>query len=205
MIRAIAVRPAGDWHQQAADTIVLGYDDRHRRRMAMVATRGLKFLLDLAEAAALRDGDALALEDGRLVEVLAAPEPLSEIRGIDARQLSRLAWHIGNRHLPAQIGEKWIRIRRDYVIADMVKGLGGRVIDIEAPFDPESGAYAGAGATASQDHGHHQHGQQDHARAHSHGEDCNEPHAHHHHHHHHHHTHDEIVRSGRKPPHDAEE
>lgn len=223
MIRAIAVRPAGDWHQDAADTIVLGFDDRHRRRVAMTATRGLAFLLDLAEATALRGGDALVLEDGRLVEVIAAPEPLLEIRGVGARELTRLAWHVGNRHLAAQIGEKWIRIRRDHVIADMVKGLGGRVIEIEAPFDPESGAYAGAGAThahghhddgkhdhahhdhAHHDRAHHGHGHHDHRQhehVHAHGEGCHGPHDHHGHHGHHH-GYDEIAGPERKLPHDA--
>lgn len=201
MIRAIAVRPAGDWHQEAADTIVLGHDDRHRRRLAMVATRGLSFLLDLAAATVLHGGDALVLEDGRLIEVIAAPELLLEVRGVAARELTRLAWHIGNRHLPAQIGEKWIRIRRDHVIADMVKGLGGRVIEIEAPFDPESGAYAGAGAAATHDHGHHDHGNHDHDHDHDHGH--HEHGRHDHRHHGHGHARDEIADPGREPPHDA--
>ena len=146
MIRATHVRPAGHWHEAAADTVVLGFDDRHRRRMAMTGTRGLAFLLDLAEAVALRGGDALVLEDGRLVEVVAAPEPLAEIRGRDPQHLVRLAWHLGNRHLPTQITGRGLRIRRDHVIEDMLRGLGARVIEIEAPFDPEGGAYAGGPA-----------------------------------------------------------
>ena len=133
------------WTEAPADTVVLDFDDRHRRRMAMTGTRGLEFLLDLENAVALRGGDALVLEDGRLIEVVAAPEPLIEIRGTDPQHLVRVAWHLGNRHLPTQIMPKGLRIRRDHVIEAMVKGLGARVIEIEAPFDPEGGAYAGGG------------------------------------------------------------
>ena len=145
MIRATQVRGQHHWTQAPADTVVLDFDDRHRRRMAMTGTRGLEFLLDLENAVALRGGDALVLEDGRLVEVVAAPEPLIEIRGADPQHLVRVAWHLGNRHLPTQIMPKGLRIRRDHVIEAMVKGLGARVIEIEAPFDPEGGAYAGGG------------------------------------------------------------
>lgn len=154
MIRATAVRAGHRWAEAAADTVVLDFDDRHRRRMAMTGTRGLSFLLDLEHATALRGGDALVLEDGRLVEVIAAPEPLIEIRGRDPHHLARLAWHLGNRHLPTQIMPRALRIRRDHVIAAMVSGLGGRLIEIAAPFDPEGGAYAGESHHAAGDHAH---------------------------------------------------
>ena len=130
MIRATQVRGQYRWSEAAADTVVLDFDDRHRRRMAMTGARGLEFLLDLEHAVALRGGDALVLEDGRLIEVVAAPEPLFEIRCNDAQHLVRVAWHLGNRHLPTQIMGKALRIRRDHVIEDMVKGLGARVIEI---------------------------------------------------------------------------
>jgi urease accessory protein len=195
MIRATEVRPAGHWHEVAADTVVLGFDDRHRRRMAMTATRGLAFLLDLAEAVALRGGDALVLEDGRLVEVVAAPEPLVEIRGGDPQHLVRVAWHLGNRHLPTQITGRGLRIRRDHVIEEMVRGLGARLIEIEAPFDPEGGAYAGQqhGHAASHGHAHHDHAHHDHAHGHGHhdhGHDHGHDHDHGHHGHGHSHAHD---------------
>src|SRR3954466_1566392 len=172
MIRATRVLPYHGWDQAAADTIVLGFDDRHRRRMAMSGTRGLEFLLDLENAVALRGGDALVLEDGRLVEVVAAPELLAEIRCIDPQHLVRIAWHLGNRHLPTQIMAKGLRIRRDHVIEAMVKGLGARVIEIEAPFDPEGGAYAGGGHAAHGDsaHDHHDHHHDEHCdQEHHHG------------------------------------
>jgi urease accessory protein len=192
MIRATKVEGQHRWTEPAADTVVLDFDDRHRRRMAMTGTRGLEFLLDLETAVALRGGDALILEDGRLVEVVAAPESLLEIRGADPSHLVRLGWHLGNRHLPTQIMAKALRIRRDHVIEEMVKGLGARVVTIEAPFDPEGGAYAGAhghghdATDAAHDHGTHDHSAHGHDDHHVHDEHCD----HDHHHHGHSHAHD---------------
>ncbi|MFZ0424781.1 MAG: urease accessory protein UreE [Xanthobacteraceae bacterium] len=163
-MRAIAIKKASSWPGAAADTVVLGYDDRHRRRLAMTGTRGTVFLLDLPEAAELRGGDALVLEDGSLIEVVAAPEPLLEIRCADPLHLARVAWHLGNRHLPTQLLPKALRIRRDHVIADMAIQLGAKVIQIEAPFDPEGGAYT---PPAEQ----HQHDHHDHHHSHHHGRD----------------------------------
>jgi urease accessory protein len=184
MIRAVEVKPQHHWTEAPADTVVLDFDGRHRRRMAMTGTRGLAFLLDLEEAVALRGGDALVLEDGRLVEVVAAAEPLIEIKGADPHHLIRLAWHLGNRHLPTQIMPKALRIRRDHVIEAMVKGLGARAVEIEAPFDPEGGAYAGTG---------HEHGHEVHAHEHGHrhdGHHHHDDHGGHGHHHGHSHAHD---------------
>jgi urease accessory protein len=189
MIRATQVLKQNRWVEPPADTIVLDFDDRHRRRMAMTGTRGLEFLLDLENAVALRGGDALVLEDGRLVEVVAAPEPLLEIRCNDPQHLVRVAWHLGNRHLPTQITGRGLRIRRDHVIEGMVKGLGARVIEIEAPFDPEGGAYAGDGHAhaghghSTHDHAAHAYGGHDHD--HHHDEHCG-----HEHHHGHSHAHE---------------
>jgi urease accessory protein len=203
MIRATKVLGQHRWSQSPADTIVLDFDDRHRRRMAMTGTRGLEFLLDLENAVALRGGDALVLEDGRLIEVIAAPEPLVEIRGVDPHHLVRVAWHLGNRHLPTQITGKGLRIRRDHVIEAMVQGLGARIIEIEAPFDPEGGAYADAGHASEHGHGsghaHEHHGAHDHAghdhssHAHDHDHDGHhhhDEHCEHEHHHGHPHAHD---------------
>ena len=178
MIRATEVRGQYRWKEAPADTVVLDFDDRHRRRMAMTGTRGLEFLLDLETAIALRGGDALVLEDGRLIEVVAAPEPLVEIKGADPLHLVRIAWHLGNRHLPTQIVGKGLRIRRDHVIEAMVKGLGARIVEIEAPFDPEGGAYAGGGHTHVPQGGAHDHLPHDHGDHHHHDEHCD--HEHHH-------------------------
>jgi urease accessory protein len=195
MIRATQVRGQHRWSEPPADTVVLDFDDRHRRRMVMTGTRGLEFLLDLEHAVALRGGDALVLDDDRLVEVVAAPEPLAEIRCNDPQHLVRVAWHLGNRHLPTQITGKSLRIRRDHVIEAMVKGLGARIVEIEAPFDPEGGAYAGgshghapereANDRAGHDHSSHAHGGHHHDDHHHHDEHCD-----HDHHRGHSHAHD---------------
>lgn len=116
----------------------------------MTSDGGISFLLDLPEARLLRDGVGLKLEDGRVIEVRAAPELLIEVRGRDAQHLLVLSWQIGNRHLEAQIEADRLLIRRDPVIRTMLEGLGAMVEDIEAPFDPEGGAYDGH---------HHHHGE----------------------------------------------
>lgn len=170
MIRALKVLPKGSY-PAAVDTVTLDHDSRFRRRIALSGAKGLAFLLDLPEAVALRDGDGVELEDGRVVMVKAADEELMEITASDAHHLTRLAWHIGNRHLPAAILPDRILIFPDHVIAEMIEGLGGRVRAIKAPFDPEGGAY-------SQGHGDHGHG---HSHDHKH---------HHHHAHDHNHDHD---------------
>jgi urease accessory protein len=194
MIRATRVRGQHRWTEAPADTVVLDFDDRHRRRMVMTGTRGLEFLLDLENAVALRGGDALVLDDNRLIEVVAAPEPLAEIRCNDPHHLVRVAWHLGNRHLPTQIMAKGLRIRRDHVIEAMVRGLGARVIEIEAPFDPEGGAYAGSGhahAPESHSHDHAAHSSHDHDdHRHHHDDHHHDEHCDHDHHHGHSHAHD---------------
>ena len=184
MLRADKVIPAGHWSGAPADTVVLDFDARYRRRVAMTGVGGLEFLLDLAEATMLRGGDGLRLEDGRVVEVVAEPEPLAEIRAADPLALTRVAWHFGNRHLPTEILAKALRIRRDPVIEAMADGLGARVIALEAPFNPEGGAYAQAEGGAPDAHHHgHDHGQHDHDHGPVHDHD------HHHDHDHGHHDH----------------
>jgi urease accessory protein len=108
----------------------------------MTGENGVEFLLDLAETTTLKDGDGIVLEDGRIVEVRAANEPLAEITARSPAQLVRFAWHLGNRHLPAALSGNRLLIRRDHVIEDMLESLGANVRHVEAPFDPEAGAYA---------------------------------------------------------------
>src|SRR5271163_3732961 len=163
MLRAETVIPAGAWSSEPVDSVVLDFDERHRRRVAMTGVKGLDFLLDLPEAVALRAGDGLELDDGRVVEVVAAPEPLAEIRAADPAALTRIAWHFGNRHLPTELLKKSLRIRRDPVIEEMARGLGAQVVAIEAPFNPEGGAYVrGPEAAHDHDHDHHDHDHHDH-------------------------------------------
>jgi urease accessory protein len=168
--RAMIVHGKGHWSGDVRDVVVLGFEERFRRRFALRGVRGLSFLLDLPEAIALRHGDALQLETGDLVEVVAAPEPLAEIKAPADRTALRIAWHLGNRHIPVQILERRLRIRRDPVIEAMVAGLGAQVRLIEAPFDPEGGAYAGHNH-ASQDHASHDHASHDHVGRHHVGHD----------------------------------
>jgi urease accessory protein len=157
MKRALEVKTAGNWDDGSAiDSITLDAHERHRRRVVLSGDRGTKFLLDLPQATALRDGDGLVLDDGGMVRIVGRPEPLIEIAAPDAHELARLAWHIGNRHIDVQIVGERLRIRRDHVIEDMLRGLGARLSPVEAPFDPEHGAYEQHG----HDHGHH-HGHDD--------------------------------------------
>jgi urease accessory protein len=142
MRRAHAVRLAGQWDNCAAiDRVVLDASDRHRRRLVLTAERGTTLLLDLPHATTLHDGDGLVLDDGAVVGVVGKPEPLHEITARDAGELARLAWHLGNRHADVQLVGGRLRIRRDHVLAAMLQRLGAQVAAIEAPFDPESGAY----------------------------------------------------------------
>lgn len=158
MIRATSV--TRHFHDTAG-TITLDETARHRRRVAMVSDNGVEFLLDLPQARLLRHGDGLVLDDGRVIEVIAAPEPLYEVRGRDARHLLGLAWQLGNRHLQAQISADHLLIRRDAVIRAMLEGLGASVSEVEAPFDPEGGAYDpnhhGSDHSHGHGHGHHHH------------------------------------------------
>jgi urease accessory protein len=145
MRRAIAVHRRGDWPENSAlDTVILTYVHRHRRRIRLVAASGEAYLLDLPRAHHLVEGDGLELEGGGYVCVRAAAEPLFEVVTASHSDLLRIAWHLGNRHLPVQIAGQRLRVRADHVIAEMVTGLGCEIVDLEAPFDPETGAYAGA-------------------------------------------------------------
>lgn len=163
MHRATALKRNGDWTGPAIDTVVLDFDARHRRRIAMTGAGGLEFLMDLPDAEALSEGDALVLDDGGLVAVKAAAEALLEITCDDRDHLVRIAWHLGNRHLPTELLGDRLRIRQDHVIAGMLERLGAMVTRLDAPFNPEGGAY-GHGRTHGHDHSlrgfgeHHDHG-----------------------------------------------
>jgi urease accessory protein len=143
MRRAQKILRAGDWLGQAAQSVTLDFDRRYRRRLRFCSDQNEEILLDLPEAIHIRDGDALALEDGSLVEVHAAPESLLEISASSPDLLIRLAWHLGNRHLSVQFLPSALRILDDHVIAEMIRGLGGVADQKTAPFDPEPGAYHG--------------------------------------------------------------
>ena len=151
MKRGWAIRRAGFWDPVVAvDLVVLDAGDRHRRRIMLKGERGTEFLLDLDAAVALCDGDGIMLDDGGIVLVAGQAEPLAEVSARTPLALVQLAWHLGNRHTDVQIIGDKLRIRRDHVLEDMLCGLGARLVPLEAPFDPESGAPS---------HGHeHRHG-----------------------------------------------
>jgi urease accessory protein len=143
MLRASTVAPAGTWStDRALDRIVLDSGERFRRRTRMVTAGGIEFLLDLPQATLLRGGDGLGLDDGGVVLVEAAPEALVEVTAERPEDFARLAFHIGNRHVPAEIRAGRIRIQDDRVIVRMLRRMGARVRRLQAPFNPEIGAFA---------------------------------------------------------------
>ena len=154
------------------DVVVLEHDERHLRRRVLTLKNGGQVLVDLLEPVALNDGDLLVLDDGRHVGIVAPSEEVYVVRARDARHQAELAWHIGNRHLPAAIEATRIVILRDHVIRDMLEGLGATVTETVEPFSPLRGAYSGHGTHDGHDHqghGHHGHGH-DHHHHHAKGE-----------------------------------
>jgi urease accessory protein len=151
--RLVKAAPAGHWPPaEAAGSITLGFDDRNRRRFRLTTDQGVGVLLDLAKAQPLAEGDGLGFEDGGWLLVHAADEDVLEIAAADSHHLARLAWHLGNRHLPTEILPECLRIRYDHVTEDMLSKLGARLARRSAPFQPEGGAYGG-----HHDHGDHHH------------------------------------------------
>ncbi|WP_131114601.1 urease accessory protein UreE [Lichenihabitans psoromatis] len=200
MARAIAVKAQHEFGAaMPADTVVLDFADRNRPGLKTSGVRGLAIEFDLPEAIMLRGGDALVLDDGRLVDVVAAPEQLIELRSRTPGDLVRAALQIGSQHLAAQVLPNGIRLRPDAAIETVLAALGVKITSIETSFDPEGGAYA----AAAHDHDHHDHAGHDHHghdhsghghghEAHGHKADDHKHHDHDHggHDHDHHHPHD---------------
>jgi urease accessory protein len=149
-------RRAGHWpNKEASGTLTLDFDARHRRRIRLSTDRGEDVLLNLPKAVAMEDGDGLQLDNGRWLEVIAAAEPLVEIRHRNIERLVCIAWHLGNRHLPTEVRDDALRIRPDHVIENMLHGLGADLANVQARFQPEGGAYS--------DHDHrHEHDEAEH-------------------------------------------
>lgn len=185
------VRKAAVKADKVIDQVSLDHEGRHRRRITLTGQKGTAFLLDLEKTATLNDGDAVKLEDGSLILVKAAPQTLIEIKADNPMRLLKTAWHIGNRHTPAEITADAIYIEEDHVLAEMIRGLGCAMATVSRPFQPERGAYHDH---AHGDHGHdhhshdhhshdhhsHDHHGHDHGHAHDHGHDHSHDHAHHH-------------------------
>jgi urease accessory protein len=175
------------------DTLILPHAQRQAQKGFLFGVKGTCVELDFPEMVRLRTDDALLLDTGGLVEVVAEPEPLIEVRAADLPALARLAWHLGDRHVPVQIMERKLRLKRDESIEALLQSLGAKVAAIEAPFEPEGGAYEAPvnghdhhhhGHDHHHDHGHHHH---DHGHGHH---DHDDDHHHHGEHHHHDHKHD---------------
>lgn len=137
-------------HGTVKSTVSLTYDDRFLRRKVLPLADGGSVLVDLPQTTSLNHGGALILADGSEIKIVAAPEPLLEVRG---ERLHRIAWHIGNRHAPCQIEADRLLIQRDHVMADMLSKIGAEVREVVEPFTPEGGAY-GHGRTHGHDHSH---------------------------------------------------
>lgn len=151
MLSLHTIIPGADPDLVVHDLLVLPFDQRERCRQRAVLASGEEAALFLPRGTVLRDGALLTGDSGRVVRVLAAPEPTYLVRCPDAGLLARCAFHLGNRHTQVQVGEGWLRIRVDPVLKEMVEGLGAEVVQELARFEPEAGAYAGG-------HGHHHHG-----------------------------------------------
>jgi urease accessory protein len=183
MRRVVRVLGAGANGAQPIDSVILGADQRRVQSAILSGVNGTQIGLMLPEPVLLRMGDAFELDDGSLVEIVVAPEALTEVRGNDLTHLARLAWHLGDRHVPVQVLPNRLRMRRDAALEAMLGALGARLTAIEAPFDPEGGAYAAQGpAPHAHDHDHAHHGHDHHGHGH-HGHD----------HRHHGHNHGESV------------
>ena len=191
MLRATqTVRKPAVKAEKLVDSVSLDHEGRHRRRIQLTGDKGTAFLLDLEKATVLNDGDALKLDDGSLILVKAAPQKLVEIRTDNPARLMKAAWHIGNRHTPAEVTADALYIEEDHVLVEMLRGLGCAVTAVERPFQPERGAYDQGGHHHGHghdhghhhDHAHHGHDHHDHHHDHDHACGCGHDHKHQHHH-----------------------
>lgn len=154
MLSALKYIPSSEaFEGSIIGTVTLDFDSRRRRRLRLTSDQGADFLLNLADVTTLRDGGVLALENGEGIAVQAALEPVVDIVCNSTAELVRVAWHLGNRHLPTQLLEDRLRIRQDHVIEEMLVILGAYPTRVNAPFDPEGGAY-GHGETSGHEHSH---------------------------------------------------
>jgi urease accessory protein len=191
MPRATRVLRAAERRDTSAvDTLILPHAQRQAQKGFLFGVKGTCVEIDFAEPVRLRTDDALVLDDGGLVEIVAEPEPLIEARAADLPALARLAWHLGDRHVPVQVLERRLRLKSDPAIETLLQSLGAKVVAIDAPFEPEGGAYDAAVGDHGHDHHHHDHGHDHHDHGHAHGHDHDHDHAHDHGHHKHDHKHD---------------
>jgi len=184
--------PRGAYAVEVKGQLRLPFDSRQKSRLRAALVSGEEVGLDLPRGDLLRGGDLLVASDGRIVEVVAQPEKVLHVTCPDAQELARAAYHLGNRHVPVEVGEGYLRIASDHVLAQLLRGLGATVEDMETPFEPEAGAYGeghahGGGGHDEQGHGGkiHEYGEaHEHHHDHDHGHDHDHAHGRHHHHNH---------------------
>jgi urease accessory protein len=170
MPRAIRVLSASERpNASVVDTLILSFAQRQAHKGFLFGIKGTCVELDFAEPVRLRTDDALQLDDGTLVEVVAEPEPLIEARTADLESLARLAWHLGDRHVPVQVMERRLRVKRDSAVEALLERLGAKIVAIDAPFEPERDAYAVPAGDQHHYDQHHDHHRHDHGHDHHHG------------------------------------
>lgn len=144
-----------------ADVVSLSFDLRQKSRIRVTLQSGTEAALYMQRGTILRGGDFLQAESGEIIEVIAADQAVMKVTATTSKSLTRAAYHLGNRHVPLEIGDGWLKLETDSVLKDMLLGLGVQVEELQAPFEPESGAYAGGG-------GHHHHHDDEHSHDHVH-------------------------------------
>jgi len=176
-IKAKLKIPRTAYRLEVKGQLKLPFDSRQKSRLRTKLVSGEEVALLLPRGEVLRGGDLVTASDGRVIEVVAEPEKLLHV---ESDSLPKVAYHLGNRHVPVQVGEGFLRIAEDHVLEEMLRKLGAKVSRVDAPFEPEAGAYAG---------GHHQHDEMghggkihDHHHDHEHGEHCDHDHGHDHKH-----------------------
>lgn len=188
------VKPNAAYGVKVAAQLVLPFERRQKSRFRATLSTGEEAGVMLTRGTILRGGDLLVASDGRVIEVVAAPEQVLHVECATPLELTRAAYHLGNRHVPVQVGEGWLRLSADHVLEDMLKGLGAGVSSLEAPFEPEAGAYGGghhhhedepARGAKIHEYGAHE-GKHDHDHTHGHDHDHDHDHANCGHEHHHH-------------------
>jgi urease accessory protein len=184
----------GAYKIEVRGELKLPFEQRQKSRLHARLASGEEVALVLPRGEVLRGGDLVTASDGRVIEVIAAPEKVLHVECASAAGLARAAYHLGNRHVPVQVGEGFLRIAEDHVLEEMLKGLGAKLRHMEAPFEPEAGAYSGGHRHDEMGHGgrihefgEHEHGpSHEHAHGHDHDhEHCDHPHHHHGHKHEH--------------------
>lgn len=186
-IKAKLKIPRSAYKVEVKGQLKLPFESRQKSRLRTALVSGEEVALLLPRGEVLRGGDLVTASDGRVIEVVAEPEKLVHVECATPVELMRAAYHLGNRHIPVQAGDGFLRLAPDHVLEEMLKGLGATVTQVEAPFEPEAGAYGGGHRHEEMGHGGKIH---DHFEGHDHGHGSDHVHDEHCGHDHHHHDHD---------------